>query len=318
MINHMRSKTIIRWSLLLAFAVVIAACESGDSGPKTTLADGSSTTTTGQDAADDDLLAAVMDRRTLRVALEAIYKPDSFLDDAGNIIGFNPDVIEETARRLGIDGVEYVEPSFEIIVAGNWQGRWDVSIHSITITAERQDILLFTQPYLYSSSNVAIHADNTTIVDSETDLDGKIIGTCAGCAQQRYLEKDLALPGFELDFLIDDADIRPYQGGTGVAYEDLALGDGVRLDAVLAEVESICDQIESGKRIKLVPDNKVMFSEVNGLAFDAAAPDDATSLRDEIDRIIGEMHADGTLAEISMEWYGWDRTQPRGFPPACG
>ena len=297
--------------------MVVSACGLSDSGREATLTDGLSTTTIAQDT-DDDLLAVVMKRGTLRVALEAIYKPDSFLDNLGNIIGFNPDVIEEVARRLGIDRVEYVEPSFQIIVGGNWQGRWDVSIHSLTITEERQNILLFTQPYLYSNASVAIHKDNTNIVDSETDLDRKIIGTCSGCAQQRYLEMDLSLPGVEFVFLIDDADIRPYQGGTTVAYEDLALGDGTRLDAVLAEVESICNQIENGKPIKLVPDKKVMFSDVNGIAFDALALDDATGLRDEIDLIISEMHADGTLTEISMEWYGWDRTQPGGFPPACG
>jgi ABC-type amino acid transport substrate-binding protein len=90
------------------------------------------------------------------------------------------------------------------------------------------------------------------------------------------------------------------------------------LDAVLAEVESICSQIEHGKPIKLVPDKKVMFSDVNGIAFDALALDDATTLRDEVNLIISEMHTDGTLSKISMEWYGWDRTQPGRFPPTCG
>ena len=297
--------------------MAIASCELSDSDREATLTNESNTTTITQDT-DDDLLTIVMKRDILRVALEAIYKPDSFLDNFGNIIGFNPTVIEEVARRLGIDRVEYVEPSFEIIVGGNWQGRWDLSIHSITITEERQNILLFTQPYLSSNASVAIHNNNTNIVDSETDLDRKIIGTCSGCAHQRYLEMDLSLPGVEFLFLIDDADIRPYQGGTTAAYEDLSLGDGARLDAVLAEVESICSQIENGKPIKLIPDKKVMFSDVNGIAFDALALDDATALRDEIDLIISEMHADGTLTKISMEWYGWDRTQPGGFPPACG
>jgi len=297
--------------------MVIVSCELSDSGRETTLTDELNTTTITQ-YTDNDLLAVVMKRDILRVALEAIYKPDSFLDNFGNIIGFNPTVIEEVARRLGIDRVEYVEPSFEIIVGGNWQGRWDLSIHSITITEERQNILLFTQPYLYSNTSIAIHKNNTNIVDSATDLDRKIIGTCSGCAQQRYLEMDLALPGVEFLFLIDDPDIRPYQGGTTAAYEDLSLGDGARLDAVLAEVESICSQIEHGKPIKLVPDKKVMFSDVNGIAFDALALDDATTLRDEVNLIISEMHTDGTLSKISMEWYGWDRTQPGRFPPTCG
>ena len=293
--------------LLLAVAGLLAACGPGSSG--------------GKDAGADagDLLAAVKARGTLRVALEAIYKPGSFLDNRGNIIGFNPDVIREVAQRLGLDGVEFVEPSFEIIVAGNWQGRWDVAVHGITITKEREEVLLFTRPYVYADAYIAVHEDNTTIVDSTTDLDGKIIGTCSGCTAQRYLEMDLAFPDTEIEFHIQDADVRPYQGGTGPAIEDLSLGDGVRLDAVLDEIGSICLQRERGRPIKLVPDRKLLYSEASGLAFDANARVDVSALRDEIDRIIGEMHADGTLAEISRKWYdGWDRTQPGGQPAACG
>ena len=293
--------------LLLAVAGLLAACGPGSSG--------------GKDAGADagDLLAAVKARGTLRVALEAIYKPGSFLDNRGNIIGFNPDVIREVAKRLGLDGVEFVEPSFEIIVAGNWQGRWDVAVHGITITKEREEVLLFTRPYVYADAYIAVHEDNTTIVDSTTDLDGKIIGTCSGCTAQRYLEMDLAFPDTEIEFHIQDADVRPYQGGTGPAIEDLSLGDGVRLDAVLDEIGSICLQRERGRPIKLVPDRKLLYSEASGLAFDANARVDVSPLRDEIDRIIGEMHADGTLAEISRKWYdGWDRTQPGGQPAACG
>ena len=126
------SKKKLRYlGLALSFVVLAAACATEDDG-------------------EDDLLAEVMERGTLRVALEAIYEPDSFLDESGNIIGFNPDVAEEIAERLGLDGVEYTEPSFSVIVAANWQNRWDVAIHGITITEERLEILLYTQPYQYS------------------------------------------------------------------------------------------------------------------------------------------------------------------------
>ncbi|MDE0363570.1 MAG: transporter substrate-binding domain-containing protein [Rhodospirillaceae bacterium] len=307
---EMRSRKISGWSLCLAVAVVLAGCGGDDSGPAGT---------TGQDGDGRDLFDLVMERGTLRVALQTMYRPGSFLDSRGKIVGFNPDVIEEVARRLGLGGVEYVEPSFEIIVAGNWQGRWDVAVHGITITAERQAVLLFTQPYVHAGSYIAIHEDNTTITDSEADLDGKKIGTCSGCAQQRYLEHDLVLPNMEVKFYIQDADIRPYQSGTVAAIEDLSLGDGVRLDAVLDEISSICEHRERGRPVKLVPDRMLIFSEVSGLAFDANARPDATRLRDEIDRIIDEMHADETLADISGRWYdGWDRSKPGGMPMACG
>ena len=292
------SKKKLRYlGLALSFVVVAAACATEDDG-------------------EGDLLAEVMERGTLRVALEAIYEPDSFLDESGNIIGFNPDVAEEIAERLGLDGVEYTEPSFSVIVAANWQNRWDVAIHGITITEERLEILLYTQPYEYSDSMLAVHADNTTVNDSSTDLDGATIGVCAGCAQERYLGKDLKLPAVEFDFVIDDADVRTYDNNLS-AFTDLALGDGVRLDAVLVTSNNVCSQIQDGAPVKYVPDRAVLFSEVNGLVFDGSSPKDATRLRDEVDRIIGEMHADGTLSALAIKWNGWDNTKPGGFPPEC-
>lgn len=302
-----RSMVSAKRVLLLALLTLQAAC-GGDSGEGTDSSGG-----TG------DLLSAVQQRGKLRVALEAIYKPGAFLDDHGKIIGFNPDVAEEVAKRLGLHGVEYVEPAFEVIAAGNWQGRWDVAVNALTITQEREKALLFTQPYIYADSYVAVHANNATIRSSTTDLDGKRIGTCAGCTQQRYLEQDLAIPNMQIEFHIHNADVRPYQGGSGAAIEDLSLGDGVRLDAVLDEIDGICQQRARGRPIKVVPDRRVMFTEASGFAFDARSRQDAAKLRDKVNLILSEMRRDGTLAAISRKWYhGWDRTQPGGMPPNCG
>ncbi len=302
-----RSTVSAKCGLLFALLALQAAC-GGDSGGGA-----------DRSAGTADLLSAVQQRGKLRVALEAIYKPGAFLDNQGKIIGFNPDVAEEVARRLGLQGVEYVEPALEVIATGNWQGRWDVAVNALTITKEREKVLLFTQPYIYADSYVAVHESNKTIRDSTTDLDGKRIGTCAGCTQQRYLEQDLAIPNTQIEFHIQNADVRPYQGGSGAAIEDLSLGDGVRLDAVLDEIDGICQQKARGRPIKVVPDRRVMFSEASGFAFNVRSRQDATSLRDKVNLIIGEMRADGTLAAISRKWYsGWDRTQPGGMPPTCG
>lgn len=111
---------------------------------------------------------------------------------------------------------------------------------------------------------LAVHADNTTINDSSTDLDAASIGVCGGWVQERYLDKDLKLPAVEFDFVIDDADIRPFDNNLA-AFTDLALGDGVRLDAVLATSSNICTQIQDGAPVKYVPDRAVLFSEVKFL-----------------------------------------------------
>ena len=159
--------------------------------------------------------------------------------------------------------------------------------------------------------------DNTDIQDSTTDLDGKAIGVCAGCTHHRYLDKDLALPAQEVEFVVDDAEVHTYEG-PDAAFQDLTLGDGVRVDAVIDEISGVCRQIESGAPIKRVPDEYVFFSNIDGIIFDANPDVNAQSFRDEVDRIMGEMMEEGFFTDLSLKWYGWDRTQAGDAPPKCG
>jgi polar amino acid transport system substrate-binding protein len=304
------SRTLI---MLFAVALISAAC-GGETTDTTTESEAAATTTPAEEGS---LWAEVLERGTLVVAVNLASQPGGFFDDEGNVTGWNPEIAEEIAARLGLDGVEYVEPGFEVIVAGNWQGRWDVAIHGITFTAERQEILLYTRPYQFADSVAAIHEDNTDIQDSTTDLDGKAIGVCAGCTHHRYLEMDLVLPETDLEFVVDDAEVRTYEG-PDAAFQDLTLGDGVRVDAVIDEISGVCRQIEDGAPIKRVPDLFVFFSNIDGIIFDANPDVNAQSFRDEVDRIMGEMMEEGFFTELSIKWYGWDRTQPGDAPPDCG
>lgn len=88
----------------------------------------------------------------------------------------------------------------------------------------------------------------------------------------------------EFDFVIDDADIRPFDNNLA-AFTDLALGDGVRLGAVLAMSNNICTQIQDGAPVKHVPDRAVLFSELKFL--DAmSTPERCDPGRDRIGRRI--------------------------------
>jgi polar amino acid transport system substrate-binding protein len=181
-----------------------------------------------------------------------------------------------------------------------------MSVGSMTVTTERAEVLHFTPAYYYTPASVAVHEDNTTIVDVTTDLDGKRIGVCGGCTYHYFLEKTLEIPGYTFEFVIDDAVIRTYDTDR-TAIRDLALGDGVRLDAVISAKPTLEGAIEKGEPIKLVGDP--VFYEPLSVAFDKAAPLDPTSLVEAVSKIIEEMHADGTLTELSMKWYGEDLTK---------
>jgi polar amino acid transport system substrate-binding protein len=283
--------------LVFAMALVAAACgeDEGDGGGGAT----------GETAATQDLLARIQEDGVIRVSTDPAYPPQSYLNsDTGEYEGFDIDVATEIATRLGVD-IAWEAPSWDLITAGNWNDRWDMSVGSMTVTPQRAEVLWFTPAYYYTPAVVAVHADNTSVQNLETDLDGKKIGAGAGTTYAFFLEKTLEIPGYTFDFIIDDAEIVTYDTDS-TAVQDLTLGDGVRLDAAISSVTVMQGAIDKDKPIKIVGDP--IFYEPLGVAFDKASQLDPSSLLEEVSAIVEEMHADGTLSDMSMQWFGTDFT----------
>ncbi|MGH3485878.1 MAG: transporter substrate-binding domain-containing protein [Nocardioidaceae bacterium] len=256
--------------------------------------------------ASGDLLAQICEDGTLTVSTDPAYPPQSVLNEqTGELEGFDIDVATEIANRLGVN-VAWQEPAWEVITAGSWNGRWDMSVGSMTPTNDRQQVLDFTQPYYYTPAVVVVHEDNTSVTDVSTDLDGASIGVCAACTYEQFLNKDLNIQGFQFDFVIDDADVHGYDTDT-TALQDLSLGDGVRLDAVITSLTTAQGFIDNGQPVKIV--GEPVFYEPLAVAMDRSSELDDATLVEAVDQIVGDMHEDGTLTELSEKWYdGTDLT----------
>lgn len=300
--------------LLAVLTLVAAACGgdgndvgSGDATGTGETSAGGETTAGGETAAGDDLLAKIQEEGVITVSTDPAYPPQSLLnEETGEYEGFDIDVATEIANRLGVD-IAWEAPAWDLITAGHWNDRWDMSVGSMTVTPERAEVLHFTPAYYYTPASVAVHADNTSITDLETDLDGKRVGVCGSCTYDQFLQGTLEIPGYTFDFIVDDPEIVTYDTDS-TAIQDLTLGDGARLDAVISALPTLEGAIDKGRPIKVVGDP--VFYEPLAVAFDQASSLDPTSLVEEVSRIVDEMHADGTLTELSMKWYGADLTTP--------
>ena len=289
---------------LLSVLGVLAACgdaetggSGGGGGGSTESADDTVCSTTD---ATDDLLAEICDKGVLTVSTDAAYPPQSkFVPKEDKYVGFDIDVATEIATRLGVD-IAWETPSWDVITAGGWNGRWDMSVGSMTPTNDRQQVLHFTQPYYYTPSVILVHEDNTSVQDLTTDLDGKTVGVCAGCTYEQFLDKSLDIEGFEFDFVVDDATIKGYDTDT-TALQDLALGDGTRLDAAMTSLTTAQGYVNEGNPVKIVGDP--LFYEPLAAAIDKSSDLDPTSFVEAADQIVGEMHDDGTLTKFSEQWY---------------
>jgi polar amino acid transport system substrate-binding protein len=287
-------------------ALSMAACGNDGGGSSDTPAASGDTACASADTSAGDLLAKICEDGKITVSTDPAYPPQSSLDETtGEYVGFDIDVANEIAKRLGVD-TAWQEPPWDAITAGSWNGRWDMSVGSMTVTKDRAKVLDFTPAYYYTPASLAVNSANTTAQDPTTDLDGKTIGTCSGCTYEAYLNGTLDIPGYTFDFQVDDPTVKGYDTDS-TAIQDLTLGDGTRLDAVMSATPTLQGAIDKGKPIRLVGDP--LFYEPLAAAFDKSSSLDDAALLAAVSKIIEDMHADGTLTDLSMKWYGEDLTK---------
>lgn len=297
-------------SLIAVLSTLLAACGTGAPA---------ATPTQPPPTIPPDKLAEILERGTLIISTDPAYPPQSELVEnatrpadsrcaadqrtAAELAGFDIDAAVEIAKRLGVEAC-FVTPDWTLIIGGSWADRWDISVGSMTITPERMEKLYFTQPYYTTPAAFFVHTDNTAFA-AITDLSGKKIGVCSGCTYEFYLDGTLSIPGETIGFAVEDADIRGYDTDTS-ALQDLALGDGVRLDAVMTALPTGQGVIKDGLPLKQLGDPA--FFEYLAAAIDKKHSKDSISFVKKVTEIIQQMHGDGTLLRLSEQHYGADLT----------
>jgi polar amino acid transport system substrate-binding protein len=309
-------RALLKMMVLGLILALVAGCAAPVAAPAAPAGDAAPATSSDA-AAPADLLAEVQARGKLLVSSDPAYPPQSELvanvdppaetkctgdeKPANQFTGFDVEVAAEIAKRLGVE-VCFVTPDWTLITAGGWAGRWDLSIGSMTITPERMENLYFTQPYYTTPAAFFVHQDNTTFTQP-ADLSGKKIGVCTGCTYEAFLDGSLSIPGETIEFVVSDAEVVGYDTDVP-ALEDLALGDGVRLDAVLTALPTGQGYIADGGPLRQLGE-PVYFEYLAG-AIDKSSPSDSAAFRDAVSKAIQEAHADGTLKALSEKYYGTD------------
>jgi polar amino acid transport system substrate-binding protein len=297
-------------ALIAVFALIAAACSNDTTSAATGSTSGSTSAgvCASVDTAGSDALAEICKSGAIRVATDQKYKPQSWYDvKDGEWKGFDVDVARELAARLGVTA-DINHQDWEVITAGSWNNRWDVSVGSMTDTVPREKLFEFTPSYYYTPAGIAVASSNTSIQDLTTDLDGKKICVGVSTTYEDYLKGTLVLgasaPPFE--FVIDNPEIVTYTTDTD-ALDNLALGDGVRCDAAMTATPTIAQYVtDSGGKVKQV--GEPLYYEPLSIAFDKNDPVDNASLVQAVSKIVDDMHADGTLTSLSTQWYGVDLT----------
>lgn len=266
----------------------------------TWLALGAATLALATQAQAGTTLDRVMEKKAMVVATNSGWPPQSYLDDNNEIVGFDIDVSREIAKRLGVE-VSFETPDWATLTGGRWQGRYDLGVGSVTPTKARAQGIDFVGIYYYSPYVYVVHKDNAA--KSVADLNGKVIGVETATTSEDFINRRLEIdaPGIPpIEYKLEPGEVRTFADSM-LPFDDLRLGDGVRLTAVIAPEQTAQNAIKNGYPVRII-EGEYAFREPLVVIAEKADPEWTA----KVGGIIAEMKKDGTLAKLTTKWYGKD------------
>ena len=274
-----KRKSLFTFLIITIVALVLSACGGGAAKDK------------GNNANQDNekkasLLQEIKDRGVMKVGVMGTYQPYNFLNKNKEMDGFDVDIAKEVAKRLGVK-VEFVAQEFSGMIAGLKAEKFDMVISQMTITDERKKQMDFSDPYITNNVKIIVQEGNDTITKLE-DFKGKNIGVALGTNDETYLRTKVLPEVGEFNIMTYDDVI--------TTLKDLDVG---RIDATINNMYALKPVVEKqGFKIKAVGDP--IKSDKAGIATRKGNEE----LILELNRILSEMKADGTRAEIHKKWFG--------------
>lgn len=226
----------------------------------------------------------------ITVGMSGGYFPFTFVRQ-GELQGFEVDLMNAIGEELGRE-IEFETMSFSGLIGALEAGRIDTVANQITITPEREEAFVFSDPYVIDGAQIVTREGNEATISGPGDLSGKSVAVNLGSNFEDLLRE---LPN------ADEIDIRTYESNIE---QDTALG---RVDAfVLDRVSSA--QVIKESQLPLALAGRP-FSEIRN-AYPFRDDEEGRALRDEVNAALQTLRDDGTLTEISQKWFDADITKP--------
>jgi len=236
---------------------------------------------TGSGNADDT-------QKVLKVGVDDTYPPMEFKDESNATVGFDIDVATELAKKMGMKA-EFISNDWAGIFLALESGKFDVIVSSVSRNEERMEKYSMTTPYIANAQVIVVPAEDTSIKEPK-DLAGKNVGVQIGTTADESCAEYLKTTKFTLKQY--DQVIQPFS--------DMKAG---RLDAI------VVDEVVARYYVKKDPKSyKVSSARLTNEPIGVCFAKDSTELRDQAQKALDELFADGTMKKLSEKWFGEDLT----------
>ena len=209
------------------------------------------------------------------MATNAFFPPYEYYD-GNDIVGIDAEIAGEVASRLGLE-LEIQDVEFDSIIAGIQSGKYDIGCAGMTVTEERLQSVNFTTPYATGIQSIIV-AEGSEITDLDVLLDGDyVVGVQQGTTGDIYMSDEVG----------EDRVDRYNKGADAV----LALING-NVDAVVIDNQPAQAFVAANEGLTIL-DTPYAVED-----YAMAINKDNEELLAEVNRVLGEMQADGTIDAI--------------------
>lgn len=273
-----RNTGIVCWLLTLVLIASVGIFAAACGGDKSDSDDGSTAAETS--------LQDIKDAGKLVLGCDDAFPPMGFVDESGELVGFDIELARAVAERLGVElEVRPIDWKTKELELEN--KNIDVIWNGYTITAERDRQVEFTKPYLRNEQMLVVRVDSG--IQSKEDLAGKVVGVQMDSAAEALVTEDTA-------FNDSLQELRAYDNYQQ-ALIDLKSSD--RIDAVGVDIILINYVMVQEPGVY-----RVLSDSLGEEYFGIGCRKGSISLREAIDEALDAMQKDGTTDEITAKWFG--------------
>ncbi|MDX1810214.1 MAG: ABC transporter substrate-binding protein [Sulfurospirillaceae bacterium] len=232
-----------------------------------------------------DELATLQKSGVMKIAMSGAYPPFNFVNEQNKVVGFDPAIGREIAKRLGMK-VEIITTAWDGIIAGLLANKYDAIVGSMSITDKRKKVVDFVGPYYRMHSAVFVKKGSN--ISSLKDLKGHTVGVVLGETHEKWARTHASW------------DIKTYKGLPELLME---LDTG-RIDAFVSDDIPVLVAIKKNG-VKVTELNVPSLSGTSDSAGIAIRKGN-DKLREAMQKALEGMQKDGTYTKIAKKWIGAD------------